>query len=394
MNARLAAVLLVVVVAAAGCGTSDTADPPDGVPALVDAGAPDPGGDDRAAVALPPEARWFGFSGYLKGIDRRPIALEPDRTATDALVAGVNAHRMALPWSAVEPVRGQIDRERILDPARRFADRLRRRGARLLIVLGGTPAWASAKPGDAAAAPRDNPAIDAAFAAYAALVARTFPDALGIETWNEPNATSAWRPLDGAAKRYARLHLPAAAAIRKAVPGMRILLGGLVATHEDLRDVVRPQRFLKQLYAEGLRPADYDGLAVHLYPGQADGKMQPLGAGSDFAAALADFRAGYRWRDPRANVWVTEAGVTTSGPEPVRGRVQGVGIVRILRRLFSMAEIEGVFVHTLYEQSDAPASSPERGYGVRTSDGAPKPALCALVDIRAEPRITALPGCR
>jgi hypothetical protein len=386
-------VFLVVVVSATGCGDSDTPALPHGVPALVRAGAPDPGGDDRAAVSLPPEARWFGFSGYLKGIDRRPIALEPDQTAADALVAGVNAHRMALPWSAVEPVHGQIDRARILDPARRFADRLERRGARLLIVLGGTPAWASAKPGDAAAAPRDDRGVDEAFAAYAALVARTFPEALAIETWNEPNATSAWRPLTGAGKRYLRLHVAATAAIRKAVPDMRVLLGGLVATHEDRRDVIRPQRFLKEMYAAGLRPEEYDGLAVHLYPGQADGKMLPLGAGSEFAAGLADFRAGYRWRDPRANVWVTEAGVTTSGPEPVRGRVQGVGIVRILRRLFSMAEIEGVFVHTLYEQSDAPASSPERGYGLRTSDGVPKPALCALVDLRAEPRTTPLAGC-
>lgn len=382
MTRRCLAALATALLLLAGCGDEPEADVPN-APPIVNAGAPDPGGDDRAPLRLPPDGRWFGLSAPLYGVEDRPPRYDPEATAADVAKLPVNAHRISIPWVDLEPLQGQIDRAGLLAPARRFADALKADGIKLVIVLGGTPGWASAEPGNPAGAPKDD--ADAAFASYAALVARTFPDALAIETWNEPNAKYAWSPIDGdAAERYARLHKAAAAAIRKAAPNVKVLLGGIVAG-DDNEDVVQPQRYLKRMYAAGLAPEDYDALAVHLYPGQAAGRIRPLTAGNQLAKGLADFRAGYRWRDPAANLWVTETGVSTSGPDAVSPAAQARDVSRILRRLLSITEVEGVFLHTLIERGDTGKDRIEQGYGVRDAKRRPKPAACTLEDLATDP---------
>ncbi|MBA3327156.1 MAG: cellulase family glycosylhydrolase, partial [Solirubrobacterales bacterium] len=244
---------------------------------------------------------------------------------------------------------------------------------------------------DPSAPPRDDPDIVQAFAEHVAFVARRWPEALGIETWNEPNADFAWRNPNPV--RYARLHRAAAEAVDEVDSEMAVVVGGLAGNAGA--DVMGPQRYLKGLYAAGLRPSDYDALALHPYPGQADGRMSALGAGSGFARVFADFRAGFRSEDPGAAVWVTEVGLSTTGAVPLSHHAQAQGLTRLTRRILTMPDVEALFLHTQYDVPGLPPQDGERGFGVLVprgqAVGSPKAAFCALRDMATDPPFFA--GC-
>ena len=243
------------------------------------------------------------------------------------------------------------------------------------------PAWARTARDSPNSAPIDSPEIDAAYARMAAFVARSFPRAAGIETWNEPNIQAFWQPLNPEPERYLRLHRAAARSIRAAVPGLKVVLGGLAGALRESPQVMSPQRFLKRMFAAGLTPADYDALAIHPYPEAVDGKVTPLESGS-FSRQWADFRLGYKWRDPDARIWVTETGITTTGPTAVSEQRQAGVVAALVRKQLDMPEVDAVYVHTQYEPRQFPADSDQTGFGVlrarRSAPGAAKPVFCAL----------------
>ena len=334
------------------------------------------GSDARPALELPPEGRWFGFSTNTfqytgRGDPQLNQGITAARAVRDARAAGVNSARTQVSWWDLEPERGRVDR-RYAAVLRRFIRGVEAAGGRVVAVLGVPPPWASARPGDAHAAPLAERVGD--YAAYARRVAELFPSLLAIETWNEPNATFFWTPGRPDPKLYARMHRAAAAAIRDVSPRIRVLVGGFVGVVDDNAEVVAPARFMR---AMGLGRRDYDGLAVHLYPGEQNGRMKDLDG--DLAGALEEAREA---APDGVKLWITETGVTSSGPAGLSGAAQGAGLVELLRRLLSEPDVAGAWVHTQYELVSAPDGDPERGYGVlRARPGrapAVKPAYCEL----------------
>lgn len=363
---------------------------------VVDATERDPGGDPRARISLPPRGKWFGFSGTFFAW----TGLHPDldqgvtaaRTASDTLAAGANSARIELSWWDLEPTQGQVNQKyvRVIDD---FVRRIERGGGRVLFFLNGPPPWAAELPGQSGSPPKQDSATMEAFRRYVTFVAKRWPRAAAIETWNEPNGSNGWKP-GAQPERYARLHRVAVAAIRQANPRIKVLVGGLGATSVDNGVFMRPQRFLKRMYAAGLRPSDYDGLAVHPYPIQGPRSVEPLDGG-EFAKAFDDFVKGYRWRDPDAKVWVTETGLTTSGPGAATPAQQSDGVVALTRKLLSMPRVEGLWLYTQYDWNAVPADTRERGFGLlvsrRAGQARPKPAFCALRELVRRPRRFA--GC-
>lgn len=357
------------------------------VPPVRVAESRDPGGDPLADIRLPPRERWFGFSGsYFAWTGTDPTldhGITIGRTIADAIAAGANSARIDVHWFSLFPEPGRINRayERTVD---QFVEGFEARGGRVLIYLGGTPPWASTDPGNPRAAPRTDERTLADFARYARFVARRWPNAVAIETWNEPNGTFTWAPRPDPAA-YLRLHRAAARAIRDASPRLPVLLGGIAAQlHNPM--FVTAQRWLKHLYSEGLDPADYDGLAFHPYPAQ--GEVARLESGW-FARVFDDFRLGYAWRDPDAEVWITETGTSTSGPTPFDERGQAQMTLALVRKLLTMPRVRGVYLHTQYDFLRAPATSIERGYGLlesrRAEQGRPKLAFCSLRALVTDP---------
>ena len=332
------------------------------------------GGEEAAPLQLPPEGRWFGFSGNTALAERGGVA--PARAVADARAVGANAARIQVGWWNLEPERGRIDRG-YLARVRRFVKGFERTGGRVLIVLGVAPPWASQKPGDARAAPAAGALRD--YERYARRVARLFPTALAIETWNEPNSKFFWAPGKPDAGLYASMHRRAAKAIRAEAPDTKVLLGGIVAVPVE-GDVVTPATYMRAMYDAGLTPDDSDGAGVHIYPGEEGGRMKPLD-GDGFQGKLSNLRRAFEG-EPRW--WVTETGVTTSGPNPASASAQANGVVALLEELFGMDEVDAVFVHTQYE-TPAAAADPERGYGVLRGRGKAKPAFCAMRRRAARP---------
>jgi hypothetical protein len=98
------------------------------------------------------------------------------------------------------------------------------------------------------------------YAAFAAAVARRYPLSAAVEIWNEPNLDYYWRHPDPVA--YAALAQTAVAAVRRANPSMRVLVGALAMPIEP---------FAAELARDGTIAAA-DGLSFHPYPQEPDAR--------------------------------------------------------------------------------------------------------------------------
>jgi hypothetical protein len=96
------------------------------------------------------------------------------------------------------------------------------------------------------------------YAAFAAAVARRYPLSAAVEIWNEPNLAYYWRDPDPVA--YGALTRQAIAAVRRANPRMRVLVGALAMPIDS---------FATELARDGTIAAA-DGLSFHPYPQQPD----------------------------------------------------------------------------------------------------------------------------
>ena len=317
------------------------------------------------AWSAPAQARapLFGFndSAGLYG------QADPEAAAASAAAAGANSVRLTVDWRTVEPAPGGRDFARY---DRLYAAALAH-GQRPLLVVAFAPAWARSPTAcllraDCTAPP--DPSHDRDFAAFAAAAAQRYPRAVGVEVWNEPNLKVFWggAPVDPG--RYAQLLKATAAAIRAAAPGMPIVTGGLSPHGGEDGDAtgMGVRAWLDGLEAAGAR-GSYDGIGLHAYTGVT--LWYGLRAFSLVRETLA--RHG-----DRAPLWITEAGLSTTGPEAVAPDVQARYLGRVVPWLRRRANVAGVWVHALYEPATAATTSAERGFGVLAADGAPKPAYC------------------
>jgi hypothetical protein len=178
--------------------------------------------------------------------------------------AGAQMVRLFVPWMWLEPNRpGDYDQtyEQSLD---RYVQAVRARGMKLLMVLVGTPCWATSYPGadcvngdyadgsDAGA--NYAPAQDTDAGTVAAyIVSRWDPDAL--EVWNEPDTSDYFEPPPGqdAAAAYTNLVKAIDTAVKATSPSTTIVAGALAQGDT---------RFLQQLYDDGIA-ADSDAISIH-----------------------------------------------------------------------------------------------------------------------------------
>lgn len=358
----------------------------------------DPGGNPERIRRLPPRGKLFGFSdstfaatGALPEIDQ---GVTPEQQTNDMVAAGANAARITLSWTDLEPERGTYNQDYVRR-LKSFTDRFEAAGGKVLIVLGVPPRWARAEENSPTSAPVDRPDVLQAYTRAAAFVARTWPAAAGIETWNEPNVTTFWKPYEPEPERFAAWHKAAARAIRAQAQHPPVVLAGLAPFLDDTDGHLSAQTFLKRMFDAGLKPADYDAIGSHLYPLQDDGRVEALDRGT-FARQVSDVRLGVRWADADAPLWITETGISTTGPDAVGPARQGGAVTRSVRKLLAMPDVDAVFVHTLYDPRQFEDDSRETGFGLlQTRDpGAParpKPGWCILASLTARP--AARQGC-
>jgi hypothetical protein len=308
----------------------------------------------------------LGFNDIAFGRGRAT----PAQVAELAKGAGAGIYRVAFDWRAVEPQPGLYDIRRY-DAL--YAELLRR-GIRPLFILMSAPLWAA----EAVGCPADchtppAPRADAAWREVAALLARRYPRAAGIEIWNEPNDRGFWWPGPDP-RRYAALLGQAYRAIKAVNPRMRVIAGALTGRAATTTDGISTAGFLRALYRNGAGE-DMDAISIH-----------PYTAGDDFGGLERLLRATRSVRDRAGGgstpLWVTEYGFSTTGPPGSKQRVtepqQAALLVRAYRRLRASDDVGAIVFHTLL---DPPAPAPGRvedGFGVVRGDFSRKPAYCAL----------------
>jgi hypothetical protein len=331
------------------------------------------------------------FRVLRRGSDHRPSPRVPhfgyneDWLIEDAFIAraaasGADSARFNVSWSEVEPSPGAY-RWELYDS---LYARMLAMGMRPVLVLLDAPCWTysdsprTCSPTARPAVPPKHYALDA-WARFAGLVAKRYPQALGIEVWNEPNFRDYWRTGIGGSPdlpdpaRYARLLTAAHTGIKRANPAMPVVFAGLLAGGLDAANGMSYERFLRQALAAGTR---FDAIAIHPYPFFA---TRPA---SKVERTLTSFRRLLAGLGERATpVWVTEVGVSTSGPSPATLDEQAQSLPAIHRTLVRTPRVPVAIFHRMVDNPTAPTSR-EAGWGVIASSGAPKPAYCTLAYAR------------
>ena len=284
------------------------------------------------------------------------------------LLSGVGAQvdRVQIGWDALEPSPGEYNFATF--DAIYQADLAR--GIRPLFIFAFAPKWASGSvcagniPG--CHAPPTPQYYDEA-ARTAAVIAARYPEAAGIEIWNEPNTPYFWQPAPNPAA-YTALLIACKKAIEAVDPSMPVAGGAMAAGMAGSPGKIPAPTFLAQMYEHGAAGA-MDAISMHTYPDP----------GADPAVAAVNTIRGVRnaYGDSATPIWITEAGASTTGTGAVSEAGQAQLVGELNRRLQAIPGVRMVLFHTLVEPNRGPVSI-ETGFGMVSSAGRKKPAYCAL----------------
>jgi hypothetical protein len=356
------------------------------------AGRAAPAGPESPAP--PPRVR-----GKLVGVHVHPLWEGVSPADFDGMLdlvqrSGSNVVRVDVGWASLEPERPGRFAQGYAAKTDAFVRAANERGIAVLMMLSGTPCWASTAPEDirrgcsgrwwergvTAYPPRD----PADYARAARAVARRWGDRIvALEIWNEPNQRFFWNS-DDPARDYGALLRAAYGAVKAERPGLEVI-GGSIAYADGA--------FLRRLYRDGDIAGHYDAIAFHPY---TNGDL-PEARRSPGTARRYSFRDGTRWirrvmrraGDRRPRLWLTEVGASTcprdlAGPICVSRRRQARYIEQALRIARGWDDVDAVIVYSLLD-AGPDRGDPVNGYGLVTADGRPKPAFEAFRRAVASP---------
>ena len=298
---------------------------------------------------------------------------------------GVGWVRLFMDWSDAQPEPGTFN-EGYIAAYKADVAGYRARGAKVLIVVTSSPAWASGSP--STIAPPVNPADYATFVNH---VAAAMPEVAAWEIWNEADDNLFW--LNGPnAPHYAAILKAAYPAIKAANPNAMVVSTGMVGNDGD---------FLTQLYANG-----------------AQGSFDAVGVHTDTACLIAPPDSFYRELDGRVGrysftgyrevhyvmtqngdgakpIWMTELGWATSSTAPngcregseagkkPGGVTAAVQAKNLTDAYACLAADPFVTVATWFSLQDRPGGTADNAHlGLIRADGTAKPAYAALKAVR------------
>ncbi len=305
--------------------------------------------------------------------------------------AGLDSVRFWLSWAGSQPRSDFHDWTEADETVRAIAAA----GLTPVPFLFGTPAWAAN--GDGHECERSDCLSYApitlesrsAFAAFArAAVSRYGPDGLFWERhpelpyqpirvwqlWNEPNLQAFWRPYVDA-RGYAELVRLAATEIRASDPGAEVVLGGF-SGNRSTETRWSAHAYLEQLYAVVGIAESFDGLSIHPYASRTRGVLDRIRNALAITAV----------HDPEVDLWITEIGWASAGPQKWSLVKTIDGQARLLRRSFTRLisraddwNLRGLY---WYAWRDTDVGKAVCGWcaraGLRDRQGRPKPAFHEL----------------
>ena len=368
--------LFIVSFVLLGCALLGTSVLPAGAAPTTGTGADSPAGSKLFGVNEPNSWR------------SSPVRATPTQLATQLADLHAESQRWQLDWQAVEPnppLNGVRSYDFSAFDSMYQADLAA--GIRPLIIVSNAPKWAwptNAPTGPGSPGWGFPPGIEhrSDWEAFLAAVAGRYPQAAGIEIWNEPNHPAFWGRgyLSNAPDpaHYAWMLQSAYDAVKAVHPEMPVIGGSLANFQSTTSDgKISALEFATALFSAGA--ADYmDAISTHPYPqvlGPVDHTIFELGIDQ-----MRQARATVGAATP---IWLTELGVTTTGPTPVSEADQATILADAFSWLQTQPDIEAFYVHALTEPTQDTASM-EMGYALMHGASAPfspKPAYTALRDL-------------
>jgi hypothetical protein len=305
----------------------------------------------------------------LKGISVSAIGTDPTALAqslTKVKSEGATFVRAGLGWADVEPdAAGERPTDILARMDRFFAD-ARARKLKVLLLVSGTPCWASAAPADlrgdcSTAQQRDAaraypPSDPEEFARFSAFVTQRYAaDLVAYEVWNEPDQSNElYFAGPDKPKRYAAMLRAAYPAVKAVAPKVPVLAGALVGSNGA---------FLKALYDNGIK-GYYDGLSVHFY----DLVLYSLKQIRQFQVANGDTKP----------VWLAETGWSSCAPKQIQDgqvcvnrTIQAANLADLYQSVRSTSWLRAT---TIFSISD----TPQYDLGLFDRQGHAKPSATAL----------------
>lgn len=310
---------------------------------------------------------------------RVPPPATADAIAAQVAALGATSQRFVVDWSLVEPQPPNGGHRYQFDAFDAMYRADLRNGIRPLLVVLNAPRWAW-DPGTTSGTFVNYPPSASRiedWQAFLGAVARRYPRALGIEIWNEPNLATFWGGASDVVQpdplRYTSLLSASYGAVKSANPRLLVIGGALAADQvEPAPGDLRPYDFAEAMFQAGAA-AYMDAISLHPYPGSG-GVAQTL-------ALIEQLRQARDEVGARTPLWLTEIGVTTTGPAAVSEAQQAGELTAVCEAASREPGVEAVYVHNLIEL-ERPHAGPDAGFGLIQPLGTgalrPKPALAAL----------------
>jgi hypothetical protein len=327
----------------------------------------------------------FGFNTYTTST-----------TLAKQLAVGATITRLFVRWSQVERTPG-VWNWSATDSA---YGQIVAAGMRPLVVVTSAPCWAESKCSVTFGSP-PSPSHDSGWTAYVRAVASRYPQAVGIEVWNEPNLASVFYPQADPA-RYTQLLQEAYTAVKSVHKSMPVISGGLAMN--DGSGVAGPgyasRTFLTDMFADGAARW-MDGIGIHVYPIdiESDGtKVWDPAAMPRWLAQVKDVEA----KAGVANlpIWVTEMGVSTTTehgfPRAATPAQQASYLSEMIETARDDPDVRAAVIDSLQDAApnlvqdavsnlsgslinwDIFYNQANEGLGIFATNWTPKPAACAV----------------
>lgn len=321
---------------------------------------PDPPRGPTAGFAKPPAPEPIFGIAEPNAWRREPPPASPEQIAALAARTGASSQRFVVDWNLVEPTPPAAGHTYDFRPFDAMYEAATERGLRPLLVALNAPAWAAdagTRPGSLPNNPPSESHLED-WAAFLQAMVRRYPQAIGIEVWNEPNLATFWgagsigvRPDP---RRYTELLQVSYEAIKTENPRF-LVIGGALAPNlvgSDAGNVGAPE-FTRTAFEEGAA-AYADAWSLHSYPGS-------LGA-LPTVTLIGEIRSVRDDAGAATPFWLTEFGISTTGPRAVAETEQARRLADICRMIRSVADIDAMYIHNLIEQ--APDTGIEAGFGL------------------------------
>ena len=322
----------------------------------------------RTGVATAPTTG-YGLATDIAGVPAGDL----DQRLSDMKATGATWVRYDLSWKLVQPNNATSYDWSTYDRVTKAATD---HGFKVLMIIDFAPVWAqkSGCNGSDICVPA-NPITYAKFAAAAVGRYKSY----GVrdwEIWNEPNVGYRFNGKADAAF-YTRMLKDSYSAIKRVDSSAVVITGGTSPASTDGNNY-SPADFIKALYNHGAG-GWFDAVGAHPYTYPiSPAKSTSTDAWGQMSAThklMADHGDGNK------QIWVTEYGAPTDGPDPAKrvSEAEQAQMATDSIGIFHGYSWGGPFFWYNYMNSGSDTSSSENFYGLVAADGSQKPSYAAFV---------------